>query len=210
MAGNEFIFEKQRHLPSNFSNLSCMNVKPADIPVNRYDTIKYSSSNRKTSTTPQNKSRKYKSRTKQPKSGIKPFLCLKGKLKIDSNSPKAPLTMKDKIKKFEAKKDKPTEKDYEVEDNVSKMVKPKSEKIKLISRVFENNVFENSEKDGPFAKKTMKDDNVDTNEGVVKVINAFEMMMNHRCDTQIKTPRSKKIGKKSTRLSEGKIGRKKF
>ena len=103
-----------------------------------------------------------------------------------------------------------TEKDYKVEDNVSKMVKPKSEKIKLISRVFENNVFENSEKDGAFAKKTMKDDNVDTNEGVVKVINAFEMMMNHRGDTQIKTPRSKKIGKKSTRLSEGKIGRKKF
>ena len=56
----------------------------------------------------------------------------------------------------------------------------------------------------------MKDDNVDTNEGVVKVINAFEMMMNHRVDTQIKIPRSKKISKKSTRLSEGNIGRKKF
>ena len=89
-----------------------------ELPVKRYDSITNSNLNRKTSTTPQNKPR-----TKQPKSGIKPFLCIKGKLKIDTNSPKAKLSMKDRIRKFE--KDKPKEKDHEVEVAVSNVIKPK-------------------------------------------------------------------------------------
>lgn len=69
-------------------------------------------------------------------------------------------------------------------------------------------MFENNENDDAITMKD--DDNVDRNTGAIKVIDAFELMMKNRGDTLMKTPRRKRNSKKSTRLSDGKIGRKKF
>ena len=157
--------------------------------------------NNKTSSTKRSK----QAGGKQTQMGIKPFLCLRGKLQKGSLSPKKTLSVKDRVKQFEVEaNDVPEDKSSKslvVENNKNN----KSEKIKRMLSLYENG--------SPLLKKMVREPVKDLKDveanarNVVKVQNAFEVLMASG-DSLTKTPRKSTMkAKKSSAAKKWKVGK---
>ena len=135
--------------------------------------------------------------------GIKPFLCLRGKLQKGSLSPKKTLSVKDRVKQFEVEaNDVPEDKSSKslvVENNKNN----KSEKIKRMLSLYENG--------SPLLKKMVREPVKDLKDveanarNVVKVQNAFEVLMASG-DSLTKTQRKSTMkAKKSSAAKKWKV-----
>ena len=136
--------------------------------------------------------------------GIKPFLCLRGKLLKENLSTKNTLSVKDRIKQFEVEAKDVTEakdpKKVKVESDM------RSEKMKRMLRIYEDGsplikkMVREPDKVVLEPDKDLEDKEADTRNEVT-IRNAFEVLMTNG-DTRIKSPRKSVMKAKKSSVAK--------